>query len=395
MVLMVGGTDSNGNALSIAELYNPATGVFIATGNLITGRDGHTAKLLNDGKVLIAGGQDINYNALSAAELYDPSVGTFTAAGNMNSARVGHTATLLTDGTVLLAGGSNGGNLLASADLYAPTTTAFTPTASLNTAREFHTATLLPNGTVLVAGGFGMGGFSYLTLNSAEIFESGGLTPVALASIALNPAAPTLSAGGSQRFTATGTFSDSSTEDLSSVIWTSSDNTVATLTDDNTNSGTAFGVATGSASVTACAGTVCGSTTLTVSPQQLSITSLSPTAGNVGDPVIIAGTAFGAAQGSGTVTFNGITATVGIWSSTSIATNVPPGAITGNVVVTVGAISSNGLPFTVTVPMISQITPNTGPIGILVTVSGNGFGVVQGSASINGTSKQVLTWTAT
>jgi len=48
------------------------------------------------------------------------------------------------------------------------------------------------------------------------------------------------------------------------------------------------------------------------------------------------------------VTFNGISALVTSWSATSITATVPSGATTGNVVVTVSGVQSNGLTFTLT-----------------------------------------------
>ena len=58
--------------------------------------------------------------------------------------------------------------------------------------------------------------------------------------------------------------------------------------------------------------------------------------------VTITGTNFGATQGTSTVTFNGTAATPTTWSATSIVVPVPAGATTGNVVVTVGGLASNG-----------------------------------------------------
>jgi IPT/TIG domain len=79
------------------------------------------------------------------------------------------------------------------------------------------------------------------------------------------------------------------------------------------------------------------------------VSSLSLTSGRAGIPVTIAGANFGAAQGSNTVTFNGVSAgTASAWSATSITVAVPTGATTGNVVVTVGGVTSNGVAFTVT-----------------------------------------------
>ena len=78
------------------------------------------------------------------------------------------------------------------------------------------------------------------------------------------------------------------------------------------------------------------------------LTSLSPTSGPVATAVTISGTNFGATKGTSTVTFNGTAATPTSWSATSIVVPVPAGATTGNVVVTVGGLASNALPFTVT-----------------------------------------------
>jgi hypothetical protein len=54
-----------------AELYNPKTGTFTATGSMLFGRYAHTASLLQDGRVLIAGGTG-SPGAGAQAELYAP-----------------------------------------------------------------------------------------------------------------------------------------------------------------------------------------------------------------------------------------------------------------------------------------------------------------------------------
>jgi hypothetical protein len=57
-----------------------------------------TATLLPNGKVLIAGGADSSPALLSSAELYDPASGTWRATGALNTARDFHTVTLLPNG---------------------------------------------------------------------------------------------------------------------------------------------------------------------------------------------------------------------------------------------------------------------------------------------------------
>jgi hypothetical protein len=65
-------------------------------------RTGYAATLLPNGKVLVAGGTCVNGSCVyfSSAELFDPTTGTWTATGSMNTARVDHTATLLSNGLV-------------------------------------------------------------------------------------------------------------------------------------------------------------------------------------------------------------------------------------------------------------------------------------------------------
>lgn len=85
-------------------------------------------------------------------------------------------------------------------------------------------------------------------------------------------------------------------------------------------------------------------------PAVPTIISLTPSNGGIGISVVIAGTNFGATQGTSTVTFNGLTASVNSWSAASISAIVPLMATTGPVIVTVGGVASNSVTFTVTNP---------------------------------------------
>jgi YD repeat-containing protein len=126
------------------------------------------------------------------------------------------------------------------------------------------------------------------------------------------------------------------------------------------------------------------------------ISSLSPSSGAVGSSITITGTNFGANQGTSTVSFNGTTATPTSWSNTSIVAPVPAGATTGNVIVTVGGLASNGVAFSVG-PNISSISPAAAPIGDSVTISGTNFGSSQGSSTVtfNGTAATPTNWSDT
>lgn len=79
-----------------------------------------------------------------------------------------------------------------------------------------------------------------------------------------------------------------------------------------------------------------------------SITNMSSTSGPAGTSVTITGMNFGSMQGSSKVTFNGTVAIPASWNSTSIVASVPAGATSGNVLVTVSGVASNGVNFTVT-----------------------------------------------
>ena len=169
-VLVVGGR--NGVVqLSSAELYDPSTGTWSPTGSMVGHVGGDfSATLLRDGRVLVAGGGrggDL-YQPVADAELYDPATGSWTATGSMNAPRSGHLAALLPDGRVLVAGGVE----LNSAELYDPATGTWAPTGSMAQPRYRAAAALLLDGRVLVAGGATDPTPTYASLlDSAELYD--------------------------------------------------------------------------------------------------------------------------------------------------------------------------------------------------------------------------------
>jgi hypothetical protein len=163
-VLVAGGMNNVSGWLSGAELYDPATGIWAATGSMNGARAGATATLLPNGKVLVVGGQIAGEVYLTSAELYDSNTGTWTATGSLSTASGVHATTLLPNGKVLLAGGFNQ-SYLSRAELYDPASGTWTATGSLSAARSIATVTaapLLPDGKVLLAGG----------INGAELYDS-------------------------------------------------------------------------------------------------------------------------------------------------------------------------------------------------------------------------------
>jgi virginiamycin B lyase len=107
---------------------------------------------------------------------------------------------------------------------------------------------------------------------------NGSPTPT-LRSITVIPASPSIAVGATQQFTATGIFSDNSTQILTSqVTWASATPTVATISP----TGLARAVATGTSSITASLNGVTGATLLTVTPtptptlQSITVTPANP-----------------------------------------------------------------------------------------------------------------------
>jgi hypothetical protein len=157
-VLLAGGDRNLAGALGpiviyrTAEIYDPLTGMFTSTGSMKNEREGDTATLLSDGKVLFAGGEDSDVS-LNTAELYDPVSGRFSYTGSMANARWLGSASVLRSGDVLVAGGlNNDSEALSSAELYNPAAGTFDSTGSMTAGANGQSATTLNDGRVLIVG---------------------------------------------------------------------------------------------------------------------------------------------------------------------------------------------------------------------------------------------------
>ena len=126
--------------------------------------------------------------------------------------------------------------------------------------------------------------FPSLTWNAANywvdvVFQAAA--PPVLNSIVVTPANPTVMVGATQQFTATGTYSDGSTQNLTSQVAWSSSSAAAAIN----ASGLAMGISVGNTSIQATLGGVSGSTGLTVvSPPTLTSIAVTPA-----NPTILVG----------------------------------------------------------------------------------------------------------
>ncbi len=143
-----------------AEVYDPLTGFWSYTGDL-NRRTGHSATLLQNGQVLVVGGSNYGYDIgkfsyVNTAEAYDPTTGKWRRAGDFNSTYTGHSATLLQGGKVLVVG-AQPETRICEAQLYDPISERWNSTSAPANAGRL---TLLANGKVLVVSG-----------NSAELYD--------------------------------------------------------------------------------------------------------------------------------------------------------------------------------------------------------------------------------
>jgi hypothetical protein len=226
--------------------------------------------------------------------------------------------------------------------------------------------------------------------------DSTGSSSATLTSIAVTPANPSIAKGATQQFIATGTYSDSSTKNITtSVTWSSSDTNVATI---GSLSGLAASLTTGTTTITATSGSISGSTILTVTAAALVSIAVTPANPGVAGVTTQQFTATGTYSDSSTKDIttsatwsssNMDVATIG--SSTGLAATVATGTTT--IQATSGSISGSTT-LTVTAPTLSSIavTPGSNTISLGATQQFTAKGTYSNSTTQDITAS--VTWSS-
>ncbi len=197
------------------------------------------------------------------------------------------------------------------------------------------TAAATINGNSGLAAGVAIG-TSVITASFGGVAGTSNLTVIAatLVSIAVAPPAASIPSGLTQRFVATGTYTDGTTVDISAIAtWTSNNLPIATVASPGIATGAAVGVAT----ITVTSGGKAGTATLTVTPATLSSIAVTPLVASIPMGLTQAFAATGTfSDGTSRDISNTVTWTSG---TPAIATVVSPGVATG-VSVGVAAITA-------------------------------------------------------
>ncbi len=203
-----------------------------------------------------------------------------------------------------------------------------------------------PSVATIAAGGLAKGvkaGTSTISAALSSITGSTTLTvtPV-LVSMAVTPANPSIAAGDTEQFMATGTYSDGSTQNLTSTAtWASSAPGVATIT----AGGLATGVKAGASTISATLNSITGSTTLTVTAAVLVSIAVTPANPSIAVGTTLQFTATGTySDGStqnltSTATWSSSATGVATISTTGLASAVAAGQTT--IEAAVGAINGS------------------------------------------------------
>jgi len=188
------------------------------------------------------------------------------------------------------------------------------------------------------AKGWGLGS-STITASLGDVAGSATMqvSPAVIVSLDVHPLnsaeSPSMSIGTTRQYEAVGTFSTNYRDDVtSSVTWSSSDNSIATISNVSGSNGKASSISAGTTTITATSGTISGSTPLLVSAWTLQNSGISSDLNRV----MWAGSQFVAAGANGTILTSSDGKTFQL-RSTGTSTALYDVARSGNIFVAVGA----------------------------------------------------------
>jgi len=235
------------------------------------------------------------------------------------------------------------------------------------------------------------------SFNSTSATAQVVVTAPEVESIALAPAAPTVFAGESVSFTATGLFTDGSSQPLANdVTWSSTNQSVASVSSSGLVTALTVGTTTIKATVTTSVGPVTGETTLTVQPAPALVLTPLTTSLTVGQSALFTvGTAVAptsaltvtlALSGSGTALLNPVSVVISAGQTTSPTPVQVTATGIGSVILTATAPvrqpASSTLTITAGLPVITSVSPATGVVGTVVTLGGSSFNTVAASNQV-------------
>jgi uncharacterized protein YjdB len=248
-------------------------------------------------------------------------------------------------------------------------------------------ATSVAAGTTTVTASLGTATSAPVTLN---------VTAATLVGIAITPATPIIALGTLVQLTATGTYTDNSTQNLTTqVTWASSAGSVATVSNAPGSAGLATSVLTGATTITAGLGAVTSApVTLTVTAATLVSIAITPANSSIALGNTMQFTATGSYTDSSTqnqtdqVMWASDTPSVATISNVSgtqgLATSLAVG--TANISATLGSIDSASVPLSVEPPSFTipgaytwTVPANVSSIQVVVTGGGGGDGILNGN----------------
>jgi hypothetical protein len=210
-----------------------------------------------------------------------------------------------------------------------------------------------PGQTTISASMGGINGSSPLTVTAAT-----------LASITVTPASPVIAKATAVQFTATGVYSDNTTQDLTAAVtWSSSMPTVASVSNAAGSQGVATGLTAGQSTITATSGGISGTTTLTVTAATLMSVAITPANPSIPRGATVQFTATGAYSDGSTqnlttqVTWGSSAMNVAVVSNAPGSKGLATGLAGGMTTVTAALNGVAGATqLTVTMAMLTSIT---------------------------------------